>query len=356
MSELCEGLVSFDDDYDVLCQMAELKNKFFVDANVEYCANQIEESKFFQQLNNPPREHHSKAFSKIKNKWVKKGAIKPQDFIPQNHTEFSNKYFLELTCAGIVKYFISNKSMIQKFSSTYNDGYKKIRDAIEDIHMEYSPILVVENIAQQFLLLSVDLLRKQGGVESPFFSHKKDKFLARRTMIKLALYFLYFRCLPSFFMAHASDLDMERLKQLLKRDYESGVILFQNSLYNVQLTVEKYAIERIQQNESADVLLDYCKRLPIDKICDSDCIHLFELCAKAAKGSFMALGITDNFIIETALAITHHFFDCEITRDSELKREATEMKKLAIKQKLLNHMMETMTVLEFLRSDFSEFV
>jgi hypothetical protein len=33
MSELCEGLVSFDDDYEVLCRMAELKNKSFVDAN-----------------------------------------------------------------------------------------------------------------------------------------------------------------------------------------------------------------------------------------------------------------------------------------------------------------------------------
>lgn len=358
MSELCEGLAEFPDDYDVLCEMAELKNSSFIDVNVESCANQIEDTKFFQWLNNPPRTHHSKEFSKIKKKWIDKKAVKPQNFIPQNHPEFSNKYFLELTCAGIVKYFINNHHEIKKFSSTHDNKYETIKNALGDIYKEYSPILVLENIAQQLLLLSVDLLRKQGGVQSPFFSHKKDKFLARRTMVKLALFFLYERCIPVFFFAHASDITLEKLKEIAQKGHEHGIILFQNSLYNVQLAEAIYGMEKIQQNDKADVdvLLEHCKRLPIDEICPSDCIRLFELCSKATKGSFMALGLTDNFIIETALAVTRHFFDCEITQDSYLKREAKEMKKLAIKQKFLTQWMKTITVAELLISDFSQFV
>lgn len=354
MSNVCEGLKEFPSDYHVLCQMTELRSLLFVGTNVSHCANQIESTAFFHYLNNKK----SSEFSKMREKWVQKEIVKPLDFAPETMSDFSEKYLLELTCAGIVKYFMSNAHMVQKSSSTY-DGYSDLDKAVDVIYKKYSTALVVENVAQQLLLISLDFLRKQGGIQSPFFSHKQDQFLARRTMIKMALYFLYLVLIPDFFLVHASDLDENALKDLSMQGYENGVIFCRGVLYDVKLTLEPQTIAIQESNADIETLKAQCSQLVMNHVCASDCINLFDLCEKATNRSFMKYNSKDHFVIETAIAIVRHFFDDKdgkITNSKEIKAMAKKMKQLVIKQKVLKKRIETTTIAELLISDLSEFV
>lgn len=356
MSELCEGLKKFPGDYTVLCQMTELKNLLFVGTNVAHCASQIESTEFFKWLNDSTPSDST--FLEIKKKWIQKEIVKPLDFAPETMLDFSEKYLLELTCAGIVKYFISNVHMVQKFSSTY-DGYSDIDKAIDVIYKKYSTALVVENVAQQLLLVSLDFLKKQGGIQSPFFSHKQDQFLARRTMIKMALYFLYLALIPDFFLVHASDFDERALKDLSMQGYENGVVFCGNVLYDVKLTLEPQTIAIQGSNTDIETLKTQCSRLLVNQVCPSNCITMFDLCEKATNRSFMKYSSKDHFVIETVIAIVRHFFDdkdSKITNSKEIKAMAKKMKQLALEQKVLKKKIETTTIAEFLLSDFSEFV
>ena len=351
------SLNQYPKDFDTLCQLTELKNLFSVANDIPSAIEKIEKNDFFQWLNNKKTGYD---FVTIKNKWINKKATKPNEFLPKTLEELTNKYFLELTCAGIIKYFIDNISTLAKFSSKH-EGYVELSRSMNRIYKQFSPILVIDNIIQQLLLLSLDCLLTH-GIQSPFFSGKQDSlFLARRTMLKTALYFLYLYLVPDFFLGHVSDL--EQVKKASDFEYQNGIILYNNHLYAIDFSKQNYI--HIIKNEApnVDTLKAYCNAFPINSIytCHEmesadECIQLFDLCSSASARSFMKFDLTDNFIIETSLAITQPFFTLESGSNNNAKEFAHDMKKLVFKQKKIKQIVENMTVAELLVTDFSKLI
>lgn len=228
------------------------------------------------------------------------------------------------------------------------------------IYKQFSTILVIDNVVQQLFLLSLNSLLKH-GIQSPFFSKRQHSLLARETMTKMALYFLYLHLVPDFFLAHVSNIEGINFQQLQKYAYQKGIILYENNLYEIDVQTETTdPIKSAPTHEemktqfktfSKDVIYGCSENTSIDED-----VRLFDLCAKTTGRSFMKFNATDNLIIDTAHTITHHFFDSIIESKGEIMRFARSMKELAIKQKKTQRRIKNMTVAELLITDFSNFI
>ena len=348
-----ERFTNCPNDFEELCQFTEINNALNIGMNIPFFDKKIKNNEFCKLLN------ASYEFKEIKQKWIKKGAVKPIDFSPTTFEDWSNKYWLELTSAGIIKYFIKNVSTLEKCSST-DKGYESLEKAMQLVYKQFSTILVVDNVVQQLFLLSLDSLLKH-GIQSPFFSKRQHSLLARETMTKMALYFLYLHLVPDFFLAHISNMEGINFQQLHRYGYQNGIVFYENNLYEIDVQTEtKIPIKSAATNEametqfktfSKNIIYGCSENTSID-----DDIHLFDLCAKTTGRSFMKFNATDNLIIDTAHAITHHFFDSMIESKDEIKKFARNMKKLAIKQKKIQRKITNMTVAELLITDFSNFI
>ena len=127
--DLRTDLKQYPDDFEKLFYLIQPQQE-----NMANAEEFIQKNEFFRWLNK-----EGSSFSIAKKKMVKKELILPNDFFPQNHADFANKYPLEYMCTCIVHYFCEREYILRQVPAL-KIRHDKVITAMKFIQEELSTL------------------------------------------------------------------------------------------------------------------------------------------------------------------------------------------------------------------------